>query len=111
MFKSGNWQNAIDVRDFVLKNVRPYDGTDEFLCGATERTNHLWQICLNAISEERANNGVLGIDNETVSGVASHAAGYIDKDKEIIVGLQTDQLLKRAMKPYGGIAVVEKACQ
>ncbi len=111
MFKSGNWQNAIDVRDFVLKNVRPYDGDGDFLCGATERTNQLWQICLDAISEERANNGVLGIDNETVSGVASHAAGYIDKDKEIIVGLQTDQLLKRAMKPYGGIAVVEKACE
>jgi formate C-acetyltransferase len=111
MFKSGNWQNAIDVRDFVLKNVRPYDGDGDFLCGATERTNQLWQICLDAISEERANNGVLAIDNETVSGVASHAAGYIDKDKEIIVGLQTDQLLKRAMKPYGGIAVVEKACE
>lgn len=111
MFKSGNWQDAIDVRDFVLKNVRPYDGDGDFLCGATERTNHLWQICLDGISKERANNGVLGIDNETVSGVASHAAGYIDKDKEIIVGLQTDQLLKRAMKPYGGIAVVEKACQ
>ena len=111
MFKSGNWQNAMDVRDFVLKNVRPYDGEGDFLCGATERTNHLWQICLDAISQERANNGVLGIDNETVSGVASHAAGYIDKDQEIIVGLQTDQLLKRAMKPYGGIAVVEKACE
>src|SRR6056297_1914193 len=103
MFKSGNWQNAIDVRDFVLKNVRPYDGEGDFLCDATERTEHLWKICLDAISEERANNGVLAIDNETVSGVASHAAGYIDKDKEIIVGLQTDQLLKRAMKPYGGI--------
>lgn len=111
MFKSGNWQNAIDVRDFVLKNVLPYDGDGDFLCGATERTSQLWQICLEAISEERANNGVLAIDTETVSGVASHAAGYIDKDKEIIVGLQTDQLLKRAMKPYGGIAVVEKACE
>jgi formate C-acetyltransferase len=111
MFKSGNWQTAIDVRDFVMKNVRPYDGAGDFLCGATKRTEHLWNICLDAISQERANNGVLAIDTETVSGVASHAAGYIDKDQEIIVGLQTDQLLKRAMKPYGGIAVVEKACE
>ena len=111
MFESGNWQNAIDVRDFVLKNVSPYDGEGDFLCGATDRTKHLWQICLNAISEETANNGVLAIDNETISGVAAYAAGYIDKGQELIVGLQTDQLLKRAMKPYGGIAVVEKACR
>lgn len=111
MFKTGNWQNAIDVRDFVLKNVRPYDGESDFLCGPSERTKHLWQICLNTISKEQANNGVLDIDVETVSGIVSHGAGYIDKENELIVGLQTDQLLKRAMKPYGGIAVVEKACQ
>ena len=111
MFKSGNWQNAIDVRDFVLKNVTPYDGEGEFLCDASARTKHLWQLCLTAISEERANNGVLGIDNEVVSGITSHGPGYIDQEHELIVGLQTDQLLKRAMKPYGGIAVVEKACQ
>lgn len=111
MFKSGNWQNAIDVRDFVLKNVRPYDGDGRFLCGATERTKELWQICLDAIAAERANNGVLAIDNETISGATSHGPGYIDKNKELIVGLQTDMLLKRAMKPFGGIAVVEKACE
>ncbi|TCO08449.1 formate C-acetyltransferase [Natronoflexus pectinivorans] len=111
MFKSGNWEKAIDVRDFVLKNVRPYDGDSQFLCEASERTKHLWNICLDAISKERANNGVLAIDTETVSGVTSHGPGYIDKDNEIIVGLQTDMLLKRAMKPYGGIAVVEKACE
>jgi len=111
MFKSGNWQNAIDVRDFVLKNVRPYDGDGSFLCGPTERTKELWQICLDAIAVERANNGVLAIDNETISGATSHGPGYIDKNKELIVGLQTDMLLKRAMKPFGGIAVVEKACE
>jgi formate C-acetyltransferase len=111
MFKSGNWQKAIDVRDFVLKNVRPYDGDESFLHGATDRTKHLWNICLDAIEKERANNGVLAIDNETVSGATSHGPGYIDKDQEIIIGLQTDMLLKRAMKPYGGIAVVEKACE
>jgi len=81
------------------------------LCDASARTKHLWQLCLTAISEERANNGVLGIDNEVVSGITSHGPGYIDQEHELIVGLQTDQLLKRAMKPYGGIAVVEKACQ
>lgn len=111
MFKSGNWQNAIDIRDFVLKNVRPYDGDGSFLCGPTERTKELWQICLDAIAAERANNGVLAIDNETISGATSHGPGYIDKNKELIVGLQTDMLLKRAMKPFGGIAVVEKACE
>ncbi|WP_026474185.1 formate C-acetyltransferase [Alkaliflexus imshenetskii] len=111
MFKPGNWQNAIDVRDFVLKNVRPYDGDGSFLCEPTQRTKDLWQICLDAISQERANNGVLGIDNQVISSAVSHAAGYISKDKEIIVGLQTDQLLKRAMKPFGGYAVVEKACE
>lgn len=110
MIKGGNWQNAIDVRDFVLKNVRPYDGDATFLCGPTDRTKHLWDICLKAIAQEQANNGVLEIDVETVSSITSHAAGYIDKEKELIVGLQTDKLLKRAMKPYGGIAVVEKAC-
>lgn len=110
MLKSGNWQNAVDVRDFVLKNVRPYDGDGSFLCGPTDRTRELWQICLEAVSQERANNGVLAIDYETISGATSHGAGYIDKSKELIVGLQTDQLLKRAMKPFGGFSVVEKAC-
>ena len=111
MFKSGNWQSAIDVRDFVLKNVSPYDGDSSFLRGASERTSRLWQICLEGIAKERANNGVLAIDTEKVSGITSHAAGYIKKEDELIVGLQTDMLLKRAVKPYGGISVVEKACK
>ncbi|HBX89089.1 MAG TPA: formate C-acetyltransferase [Marinilabiliaceae bacterium] len=111
MFKSGNWQSAIDVRDFVVKNVSPYDGDSSFLRGASERTSRLWQICLEGIAKERANNGVLAIDTEKVSGITSHAAGYIKKEDELIVGLQTDMLLKRAVKPYGGISVVEKACK
>lgn len=109
-FKSGNWQEQIDVRDFVTKNITPYDGDDSFLCGPSSTTKKLWQICLDAIKEERANNGVRAIDNQLVSSITSHAEGYIDRENEIIVGLQTDMLLKRAMKPYGGIAVVEKAC-
>lgn len=111
MFKAGKWQQAIDVRDFVVQNITPYDGDGSFLCGPTDRTKQLWQICLDAISEERANNGVRSIDTEIISTVTSHQAGYIKKDLELIVGLQTDVLLRRAMKPYGGIAVVEKACE
>lgn len=109
-FKKGNWNVAVDVRDFVLMNVTPYEGDDSFLCGPTQRTNELWQLCKDAIQDERNNNGVRAIDNKTVSTITSHAPGYIDQQKELIVGLQTDMLLKRAMKPYGGYSVVEKAC-
>jgi formate C-acetyltransferase len=110
IFKTGNWGKKIDVRDFVTRNITPYDGDESFLCKPSERTQRLWNICLDAIKEERAKNGVRAIDNETVSSITSHKAGYIDQKDEIVVGLQTDMLLKRAMKPYGGIAVVEKAC-
>ncbi|MCT4616486.1 MAG: formate C-acetyltransferase [Marinifilaceae bacterium] len=110
-FIAGEWQKHINVRDFVNKNLTPYAGDASFLTGATERTKKLWQICLDAVKEERANNGVRSIDTETVSAIASHGAGYIDKSLELIVGLQADELLRRAMKPYGGIAVVEKACR
>ncbi len=102
--------NKIDVRGFVSKNISPYYGDASFLKGATQRTKNMWNICLKAIKEERANNGVRAIDNELVSTITSHVAGYIDRDNELIVGLQTDMLLKRAMKPYGGFSVVERAC-
>ncbi|MBR8537704.1 formate C-acetyltransferase [Carboxylicivirga sediminis] len=110
VFVRGNWNEQVNVRDFVQKNITPYEGDSSFLCGPTDRTKKLWEICLDAIKEERANNGVRSIDTETISTITSHEAGYIQKDLELIVGLQTDELLKRAMKPYGGIAVVEKAC-
>ncbi|MBP6609945.1 MAG: formate C-acetyltransferase [Paludibacter sp.] len=110
-FKTGNWQEQIDVRDFVTKNITPYDGDASFLCSPSATTQKLWKICIEAIKEERANNGVRAIDNVLVSTITSHAEGYIDRESEIIVGLQTDMLLKRAMKPYGGISVVEKACE
>lgn len=109
-FKSGRWSRTIDLREFISLNVRPYDGDDQFLCKPTQRTLDLWQICKDAIQEERANNGVRSIDNKLVSTITSHDPGYIDREKELIVGLQTEVLLRRAMKPYGGIAVVEKAC-
>ncbi len=109
-FKEGRWMEKIDVREFVSLNLTPYDGDDSFLCGPTQRTTNLFKICMDAVMAERANGGVKDIDAKTVSTITSHAAGYIDKDKEIIVGLQTDELLKRAIKPYGGVKVVEKAC-
>ena len=109
-FRPGKWQAEINVRDFVSANITPYDGDDSFLQSPSETTKKLWQTCLEAIKEERINNGVRAIDNELVSTITSHAVGYIDRENELIVGLQTDMLLKRAMKPYGGIAVVEKAC-
>ncbi len=110
VFAKGMWREQVNVRDFVQKNITPYDGDSSFLCGPTERTKKLWDICRAAIKEEMDNNGVRSIDTENVSTIVSHEAGYIQKDLELIVGLQTDELLKRAMKPYGGIAVVEKAC-
>jgi formate C-acetyltransferase len=108
-FEKGTWNEKIDVRDFVLRNVTSYYGDASFLEGATERTKQLWEICLAAMKQERENGGCLAIDTQTISGITSHGPGYINKDLELIVGLQTDQLLKRAMKPFGGVRVVEGA--
>ncbi|MGL5014056.1 MAG: formate C-acetyltransferase [Bacteroidales bacterium] len=109
-FVPGLWNEHINLKDFVEKNITPYTGDASFLCGPTERTNKIWATCKAALLEERANNGVREIDNHVVSSITSHKAGYIDQENELIVGLQTDKLLKRAMKPLGGIKVVEKAC-
>ena len=109
-FKDGRWSHKIDVADFVFNNITPYDGDASFLQGPTERTKNLWDKCLVALEEERQNGGVRAIDAKTISTITSHAAGYIDKENELIVGLQTDELLKRAIKPFGGWKVVEKAC-
>ncbi|WP_321481311.1 formate C-acetyltransferase [uncultured Bacteroides sp.] len=110
LFKDGAWSKEINVKDFVSKNITPYDGDASFLQGPTERTKRVWDVCLKAIEEERANNGLRSLDNKTVSTISSHKAGYIDKENELIVGLQTDELLKRAIKPFGGINVVARAC-
>ncbi len=109
-FIDGSWSHKIDVTDFVRKNITPYEGDASFLAGPTERTLKVWNICLKALEEERANNGVRSLDPDTVSTISSHKAGYIDRENELIVGLQTDELLRRAIKPFGGIKVVEKAC-
>ena len=110
IFTDGVWSREINVAYFVSKNIVPYTGDASFLKGPTERTRRVWNICLQALEEERRNNGVRSIDAEVISTITSHKAGYIDRDNELIVGLQTDELLRRAIKPFGGIKVVEKAC-
>ncbi len=102
---------TINVRAFILTNLKPYNGDESFLKGPTAKTKALWKICQDLLKKERAANGVLDIDTETISTITSHKAGYIQKDLEVIVGLQTDAPLKRGIKPYGGVRVVQKACE
>lgn len=111
MFTAGSWNEEVNVANFVSRNITPYTGDASFLTKATERTMRLWNICLEALEEERLNNGVRSFDNKTISTVTSHKAGYIAKEDELIVGLQTDELLRRAIKPFGGINVVARACK
>lgn len=110
-FKPGNWQNQIDIRDFVINNVTPYHGDSSFLQGPTERTKKLWDICLKYLNEEKNNGGVRKIDTETISNIVSHNAGYISKENEVIVGLQTEEPLVRTMKPFGGLGIVKGAVE
>lgn len=105
-FKNGVWENEINVRDFIVKNYTPYEGDDSFLASPTERTKKLWSEVLDLMAKERENGGVLDIDEHTISTINSHKAGYIDKDLEQVVGLQTDAPLKRAIMPFGGIRMV-----
>lgn len=109
LYRKSVWDQKIDVRDFVLSNVTSYYGDASFLQGPTERTRALWELCLSAMKEERERGGCRAIDTEKISTITSHQAGYIAQELEVIVGLQTDELLKRAMKPFGGIRVVEGA--
>ena len=111
-FKKGEWQSEINVRDFIQKNYTPYEGDSSFLVGPTKKTNKLWNEVLKLYKKEQSSQGgVLDIDTKTVSTISSHDAGYIDKDLEEIVGLQTDEPLKRAIMPFGGIRIVEKSCE
>ena len=111
-FEKGDWQSEINVRDFIQRNYTPYEGDSSFLTNPTEKTKKLWDEVLELYKQEKAApGGVLDIDTKTVSTVAAHDAGYIDKDLEEIVGLQTDKPLKRAIMPFGGIKIVEKSCQ
>ena len=111
-FEKGDWQNEINVRDFIQRNYTPYEGDSTFLAGPTEKTKKLWDEVLELYKKEKASKGgVLDIDTKTISSVNAYEPGYINKDLEEIVGLQTDAPLKRAIMPYGGIRIVEKACE
>lgn len=110
-FNGGAWQTKIDVVDFIHRNITPYEGDGAFLAGPTARTTELWQEVSELMKKETANNGLLDADVSTPSGIDAYAAGYINKDKEIIVGLQTDAPLKRAIMPYGGYRMVQASCE
>jgi formate C-acetyltransferase len=110
-FKKGNWQKKIDTRDFILQNITAYDGDASFLKGPSVSTKKLWKKARQLLDEELAKGGILDIDTETISTITSHDPGYLDKELEKIVGTQTDQPLKRGIKPFGGIRVVEAAAE
>lgn len=109
-FENGRWMEEIDLRDFIQKNYIPYGGNENFLAVPTNRTKELWKKCESLILEE-LKNGVLGIDTKTISGIDSFKPGYIDKQNELIVGLQTDAPLKRMVNPFGGIRLVEQSLE
>lgn len=110
-FKGHLWQDEINVRDFIQNNYTAYDGGEEFLEGPTDATNKLWEELQVLFKEARAKGGVLDMDTDIVSSITSHKPGYLDKDLEQIVGLQTDKPLKRAFMPYGGIKMAEGALE
>ncbi len=109
-FAGWRWMKEINVAEFIRLNYAPYDGTADFLAPATAATNTLWDKLQALQREERAKGGVLDMDTAIVSSITSHAPGYLDKDLEKVVGLQTDKPLKRAFMPYGGIKMAEEAC-
>jgi len=110
-FKTGRWFYKIDLQDFITVNYTPYEGRADFLSGPTRRTSELWSRVEKLIAEEKKRGGVLDIDTKTASSITSHSPGYINRKKELIFGLQTDAPLKRAVKPVGGVRLVERACE
>ena len=110
-FKEGIWTREIDVRDFILKNFTPFSGDDSFLKGPTEATSLLWEKVMALTKKEREQGGVLDMDTEIVSTITSHGPGYLDQDKEKIVGVQTDQPFKRSLQPFGGVRMAVAACE
>ncbi|MBP2634007.1 MAG: formate acetyltransferase, partial [Firmicutes bacterium] len=109
-FKEGNWQKVIDVRDFIQTNYKPYEGDDSFLTGITGKTKAVWDVCKILLAEENKK-GILDVDTKVVSTTTSHKAGYIDKENEVIFGLQTDAPLKRGVIVNGGVRMAEQACE
>ncbi|GGF88013.1 formate C-acetyltransferase [Paenibacillus aceti] len=110
-FKAGKWMKEVNVRNFIQKNVASYEGDDKFLKGATANTKALWDIISDLSKKEREAGGVLDVDVNTPSTITSHAAGYLDKDKEQVVGLQADEPFKRTIHPFGGINMVLNSCK
>ena len=110
-FKAGNWQNEIDVRNFIQTNYTPYEGDESFLAEATPRTEKLMKKLNHLFDLEQQFGGVLDIDTQTVTSLTNYKPGYLDKENEIIVGLQTDRPLRRGVNPFGGINMTRKACQ
>ncbi|WP_136606339.1 formate C-acetyltransferase [Paenibacillus dokdonensis] len=110
-FKKGKWTKAVNVNDFIENNINPYQGNEEFLAGPTNNTTELWKIVSDLTKKERDNGGVLDVDVNTVSTIVSHEPGYLDKDKEQIVGVQTDAPFKRSIQPFGGIRMMIDACK
>ena len=109
-FEGGTWVKEINLRSFIRHNYTPYNGNEDFLEGPTENTKALWEQVLDLTRQEREAGGVLDMDTKVISTITSHGPGYLDKEKEKIVGFQTDKPFKRAMMPYGGIRMAEKAC-
>ena len=109
-FKGDAWKNQIDVRSFIQDNYTPYEGDEKFLAPATQRTTSLMAKLNELFKEEAKNGGVLKVDTETVITPTSHAPGYLDRENEIIVGIQTDEPLKRGVNPFGGLNMTRKAC-
>ena len=105
-FQPGDWQTSINVREFIVRNVTPYTGSEDFLAGASQRTKAVWAKLQPYCADERKK-GVLAVDTKTPSTLLAHKAGYIDRDNEVVVGLQTDQPFKRAIFPFGGLRMVE----
>ncbi|MDM8127483.1 formate C-acetyltransferase [Paraclostridium benzoelyticum] len=110
-FKTGRWTKEINVREFIQLNYKPYEGDDSFLAGATENTKKLWNEAMDLFKKERDNGGTLDVDTDTVSLIDAYGPGYINKDLETVVGVQTDAPLKRAAMPFGGIRMVETSCE
>ncbi|MEC0170983.1 formate C-acetyltransferase [Paenibacillus graminis] len=110
-FKSGSWQEEIDVRQFIQLNYEPYEGDASFLAGSTEATLQLWEQFMELAKQERDQGGVLDMDTEVVSSINSHGPGYLNKELEVIVGIQTEKPFKRALQPYGGIRMAKNACE
>ncbi|MFD1175388.1 formate C-acetyltransferase [Paenibacillus puldeungensis] len=110
-FKSGTWQEEVDVRQFIQLNYEPYEGDASFLAGPTEATQQLWKQFMDLAKKERENGGVLNMDTKVVSSIVSHGPGYLNKELERVVGMQTDEPFKRALQPYGGVRMAENACE